>query len=273
MTESFGTWKGNTTMNGQILRDKLIKLEDFHTSPSNFGNRGNREVPVETIRARHEELKRQEGILEHQVNIQDPWSHSLFTALCRRYGMEPFRYPRQRRTTAMIRVPASFLNQIILPEFDELNRTLHDLLRQSTEAIIKEAVHSDFSMDNVAINAPRVSLRTAQKGLKTKNRTLVVHCKKSKYDVYIGRPSKWGNPFKIGSAGTRQVVIQKYRKWLVEKRPDLVNAAKRELKGKVLGCWCAPNPCVTETFWQRSRMGSKIYVAFSKDFSPKSLFY
>jgi hypothetical protein len=187
--------------------------------------------------------------------------------------MEPFRYPRQRRTTAMIRVPASFLNQIILPEFDELNRTLHDLLRQSTEAIIKEAVHSDFSMDNVAINAPRVSLRTAQKGLKTKNRTLVVHCKKSKYDVYIGRPSKWGNPFKIGSAGTRQVVIQKYRKWLVEKRPDLVNAAKRELKGKVLGCWCAPNPCVTETFWQRSRMGSKIYVAFSEDFSPKSLFY
>jgi hypothetical protein len=143
----------------------------------------------------------------------------------------------------MVRVPASFLNQIILPEFDELNRTLHDLLRESTETIIKEAVHSEFSMDRVAIDAPRVSMRDDQKKLKTRNRTRVIHCKKSTYDVYVGRPSKWGNPFKIGPDGTRQEVIQKYRKWLVEKRPDLVNAAKRELKGKVLGCWCAPNPC------------------------------
>lgn len=42
----------------------------------------------------------------------------------------------------------------------------------------------------------------------------VVHCKKEKYDVYIGRPSKWGNPFIVGADGTRDEVIQKYKDWI-----------------------------------------------------------
>ena len=41
--------------------------------------------------------------------------------------------------------------------------------------------------------------------------TDVVHCKKAPFDVYIGRPSKWGNPYSIGPDGTREEVIEKYR--------------------------------------------------------------
>lgn len=69
----------------------------------------------------------------------------------------------------------------------------------------------------------------------------VVHCKRSNYDVYIGRPSKWGNPFSIGKDGTRSQVIEKYRAYLLS-NDDLLNALP-ELKGKVLGCWCAPLAC------------------------------
>lgn len=69
--------------------------------------------------------------------------------------------------------------------------------------------------------------------------TRVVHCKRESYDVYIGRPSKWGNPFAIGPDGTREEVIVKYREWLLEQ--DGLNVS--ELTGKVLGCWCAPKPC------------------------------
>lgn len=61
------------------------------------------------------------------------------------------------------------------------------------------------------------------------------------YDVYIGRPSKWGNPFEIGKHGTREEVIEKYRRYL-ESRPSLL-AALPDLRGKVLACWCAPLPC------------------------------
>jgi len=69
----------------------------------------------------------------------------------------------------------------------------------------------------------------------------VVHCKKEHYDVYIGRPSKWGNPFSIGKDGTRGEVISKYEEY-IKKRPDLLSSLC-ELEGKVLGCWCKPKAC------------------------------
>ncbi len=70
---------------------------------------------------------------------------------------------------------------------------------------------------------------------------LVVHCKRAAHDVYIGRPSKWGNPFVIGRDGTREEVIARYEAWLLE-QPELVLALP-ELAGKTLGCWCAPRAC------------------------------
>lgn len=45
--------------------------------------------------------------------------------------------------------------------------------------------------------------------------TKVVHCKQRPYDVHIGRPSKWGNPFSIGKDGNRYQVIDKYREWIM----------------------------------------------------------
>jgi len=60
--------------------------------------------------------------------------------------------------------------------------------------------------------------------------------------VYIGRPSVWGNPFSIGKDGDREEVIAKYIAWLHE-NPDLVERIRRELVGKDLICWCAPDAC------------------------------
>lgn len=71
--------------------------------------------------------------------------------------------------------------------------------------------------------------------------TKVVHCKKEKYDVYCGRPSKWGNPFIIGKDGTREEVIEKYRKWIMT-QPHLLNSL-HELKDKTIVCWCKPKAC------------------------------
>ena len=73
-------------------------------------------------------------------------------------------------------------------------------------------------------------------------KTRVVHCRREKYDVYIGRPSKWGNPFIIGKDGSRQDVIAKYRMFIINS-PDLYNRIVPELKGKTLGCFCSPLPC------------------------------
>ena len=68
------------------------------------------------------------------------------------------------------------------------------------------------------------------------------------YDIYIGRGSKWGNPFSHmdGTKAkykveTREEAIEKYREWILS-QPELL-ASLHELKGKTLCCFCAPKPC------------------------------
>ena len=71
--------------------------------------------------------------------------------------------------------------------------------------------------------------------------TRVVNKYKDSYDVYIGRGSKWGNPFKIGVDGTRGDVIKQYRDW-IQTQPHLLSSLE-ELRGKTLGCFCSPQAC------------------------------
>lgn len=72
----------------------------------------------------------------------------------------------------------------------------------------------------------------------------VVHCKKNKYDVYIGRPSIYGNPFVIGKDGDRDEVILKYKEWIFQPEQSwLRDKIRKELCGKILGCYCAPYKC------------------------------
>lgn len=70
-------------------------------------------------------------------------------------------------------------------------------------------------------------------------KTKVKHVKYNLHDVYIGRPSIFGNPFVIGKDGNRDDVIEKYRQW-VYSQSDLIQEIKK-LKGKTLGCWCEDN--------------------------------
>lgn len=71
--------------------------------------------------------------------------------------------------------------------------------------------------------------------------TVVVNKDQADFDVYIGRPGKWGNPFIIGKDGTREQVIAKYEEW-IKKQPQLL-ASLDELRGKRLGCFCKPLAC------------------------------
>jgi hypothetical protein len=71
--------------------------------------------------------------------------------------------------------------------------------------------------------------------------TTIVNRHKDSYDVYIGRGTKWGNPFKIGKDGTRIQVLEKYHEW-ISSQWDLLDQLD-ELQDKVLGCSCKPLDC------------------------------
>lgn len=60
--------------------------------------------------------------------------------------------------------------------------------------------------------------------------------------VYIGRPSKWGNPFVVNKHGTRDECVQAYREWMNPDNP-LYAEAQVELRGRDLICFCKPLAC------------------------------
>jgi Domain of unknown function (DUF4326) len=81
---------------------------------------------------------------------------------------------------------------------------------------------------------------------------LVVNIRKSRCDVFVGRPSIWGNPYSHldGTSAkymvaSRDEAIQKYEEYIMN-NPKMIAKIKRELRGKVLGCFCAPRRCHAE---------------------------
>jgi hypothetical protein len=73
--------------------------------------------------------------------------------------------------------------------------------------------------------------------------TRVVHCSEP-HDVYIGRPSMWGNPFKEDDGGTRTKIIRQYKEWLMyDPEAAELRLNLHQLEGKTLGCWCKPKAC------------------------------
>ncbi len=132
-------------MNEAEVRAKLRKIEALFARAGTDGERVAAEAAAERIRARLGEFQDTEGLIEMKFSLLDVWSRQLFVALSRRYGLKPYRYPRQRRTTVMLRVPERFINETLWPEFQELNQVLVDYLSQVTERIIREEVFSQTS--------------------------------------------------------------------------------------------------------------------------------
>src|SRR5437764_6940792 len=83
------------------LREKLRKIEALFAGAGTDGERLAAEAALERVRARLAELGRHEKPIELQFSVPDTWSRPLFLALCRRYGISPYRFPRQPRSTVV----------------------------------------------------------------------------------------------------------------------------------------------------------------------------
>src|SRR6201988_2611863 len=127
------------------LREKLRKIEALFAGAGTTGERLAAEAALERVRARLIELGHKDAPVEMQFSLPDQWSRHLFLALCRRYGLAPYRYHRQRRNTVMVRAPKGFIEQVLWPEFSELDRALQIYLHEVTLRVIREEVYADTS--------------------------------------------------------------------------------------------------------------------------------
>lgn len=82
-------------------------------------------------------------------------------------------------------------------------------------------------------DAPRRIQRSRAKGWKMPANT-----------VYVGRPTRWGNPFRVGVHGTAQECVDLFARWIAFGCTRLDEAAEEHLRGKNLACFCAlDQPC------------------------------
>lgn len=75
--------------------------------------------------------------------------------------------------------------------------------------------------------------------------TTVVNMRTNPYDVAIDRSGPFGNPYHLGNDGDRAIVLEKFRSYFyrrVEQDPEFKRRVL-DLRGKVLGCHCAPQRC------------------------------
>lgn len=127
----------------QELREKLRKISALFEGATTDGERNAAAAAIERVRKALAAAMQIEQPIEMQFRILDHWHRRLFTALCRRYGLKPYRYPRQRYSTVSLRAPRSFINGTLWAEFLQLKDALDDYLNEATERIIREEVFGD----------------------------------------------------------------------------------------------------------------------------------
>jgi hypothetical protein len=124
----------------QQLVDKLRRIEALHARPGSEGERQAAERARERIQARLKQLEAEEAPIEYRFSLADQWSRHLFVALLRRYGIRPYRYRGQRRTTVMALLNRSFVNDTLWPEYMELQSTLSAYFDALTDRVIEQAL-------------------------------------------------------------------------------------------------------------------------------------
>ena len=124
------------------LLARLAKLEALFERAGTLGERDAAGAAIDRIRSRLEREKVRPDI-EMKFTLPDTWSVRLFVAICRKHGVRPYRYPRQRRTTVMARGPHPMLEHTVWAEFCSLQSELELYFEATVDHLITTAMHSD----------------------------------------------------------------------------------------------------------------------------------
>lgn len=117
------------------------KVEELFRRAGSAGERAAAGAAMERLRGRLGGELVEEA--EVRLSLPDVWSVRLFVAVCRKHGVRPFRYRRQRRTTVMVRVGQGLLERVLWPEFERLHRELESYFEDVTDHLIEDALGSD----------------------------------------------------------------------------------------------------------------------------------
>ncbi|MDQ2766512.1 MAG: hypothetical protein M3Y30_05080 [Gemmatimonadota bacterium] len=127
------------------LIEKLRKLEALHAGTKVDGEREAARRAAERIRERLAEVRAKEREEAWLYRMDEGWKRKLFVALCRRYGLKPYRERGRRYTTIQVRMPDTFRKQTFEPQFDAIAKEIATEVDALTERVLREAINEDVS--------------------------------------------------------------------------------------------------------------------------------
>lgn len=136
------------------LIEKLLRIEALFAGATTEGEKSAAASAAERLRKRLDNTAKTDLPVEYRFSVADGWSRKLLLALLRRYGIQPYRYRTQRRTTVMARVSRRFVEETLWPEFVEFDRALQAFLNDVTERVIRKAIGPDGGDEEVLPDEP-----------------------------------------------------------------------------------------------------------------------
>lgn len=136
-------------MNERKLIEKLRLVEALFDRAGTDGERVAADIARNRIMARLRRKKRVDPPIEYSFYMPDMWSRKVMVALLRRYGLKPYRYYRQRHTTVMARVPKTFVDETLWPQYLEYSKALDQYLAEVTDRVVHSVIHEDSSEASV----------------------------------------------------------------------------------------------------------------------------
>lgn len=128
--------------------DKLAKIESLIQRASSEGERQAAQLAKERVISKLS-LNQIDEPIEFRVSLGSTWEKRLFIALCRKHGYQTYRYPKQKYTTARLKIARSMMDEVLWPEYVRYSQMLRELIEDIMEDVIKK-IH-DVQEDEMII--------------------------------------------------------------------------------------------------------------------------
>jgi hypothetical protein len=122
--------------------DKLAKIEALIERASSEGEKQAAQLAKERVLNKIS-IDQSNKPIEYRVSHSSPWEKRLFIALCRKLGFQTYRYPRQKYTTACVKISKNMMEEILWPDYQRYSKMLRELMEEIMKDVIAKIHQSD----------------------------------------------------------------------------------------------------------------------------------
>jgi len=130
------------------LLETIKKIEALINGATTTGEKNAAISAKDRLLKKQPNLEIHQNLEEYSLYTSDSWHKKLLIAICRKYGVMPYRYKRQKYTTVMVRINQDFLNKVLWPEYLEYSKHLEKLVEEITDGLISK-IHKHEEEDIV----------------------------------------------------------------------------------------------------------------------------